>query len=356
MTSAAAPAPKSQTGLQIHLLLVLLALGCVIVQVYLAGRGAFGASSYDAHKNLGHVLEPVALVLIIATVAIPRHAEQGRHHPGGRLPGIGRCADDPGRGRRVGRGPAPGERADHHRPAGGDAVQGPPAPHRRLRPGPVLARSPIGLRSSPGTLGLDGHEGFNGRRHLPGRARRRARAGRRRRRHPRRRPARDGGRHRRRRGRDPGGQRARHGDRARGGPQRGPDGPAGAGPRAPGGHRLRRAHHCRAARPRRRDPGRPPAAQRPRRAARARPARRGRGGLRGAAQRDHRLLRAVHQVGQRDRAPRVVDGRQLQRRAGTGGGVRGRGGRPARPVRSRWSPAATATSCASWPRRTGWST
>ncbi|HEX5911348.1 MAG TPA: DUF6220 domain-containing protein [Thermoleophilaceae bacterium] len=77
MTSAAAPAPKSQTGLQIHLLLVVLALACLVVQVYLAGRGAFGASSYDAHKNLGHVLEPIALVLIIATVAIPATRNKG---------------------------------------------------------------------------------------------------------------------------------------------------------------------------------------------------------------------------------------------------------------------------------------
>ena len=77
MTSAAAPAPKSQTGLQIHLLLVVLALGCLVVQVYLAGRGAFGASTYEAHKNFGHVLEPVALLLIIATVAIPATRNKG---------------------------------------------------------------------------------------------------------------------------------------------------------------------------------------------------------------------------------------------------------------------------------------
>jgi hypothetical protein len=77
MTSAAAPAPKSQTGLQIHLLLVVLALGCLVLQVYFAGRGAFGASSYDAHKNFGHVLEPIALILIIATVAIPATRNKG---------------------------------------------------------------------------------------------------------------------------------------------------------------------------------------------------------------------------------------------------------------------------------------
>ena len=78
MTSAAAPAPKSQTGLQIHLLLVVLALGCVVLQVYLAGRGAFGApSGYDPHKDFGRVLEPIALILIIATVAIPATRNKG---------------------------------------------------------------------------------------------------------------------------------------------------------------------------------------------------------------------------------------------------------------------------------------
>ena len=75
MTSAAAP--KSQTGLQIHLLLVVLALGCLVVQVYLAGRGAFGASTYEGHESFGHLLEPVALVLLIATVAIPATRNKG---------------------------------------------------------------------------------------------------------------------------------------------------------------------------------------------------------------------------------------------------------------------------------------
>lgn len=77
MSSAAAPAPKSQTGLQIHLLLVVLALACLVVQFYLAGRGAFGAASYEAHETLGHILEPVALILLIATVAIPATRNKG---------------------------------------------------------------------------------------------------------------------------------------------------------------------------------------------------------------------------------------------------------------------------------------
>ena len=66
--------------------------------------------------------------------------------------------------------------------------------------------------------------------------------------------------------------------------------------------------------------------------------------------------RALPQVGQRDRAARVVDRRALERGARPG---RLRGGRAApacRRGRSRSSPAATATSCASWPRRRASST
>ena len=85
------------------------------------------------------------------------------------------------------------------------------------------------------------------------------------------------------------------------------------------GHRPRRALDRRAARPGGRDDRRPPAGERPRRSPRARAARRGGGGLRGAAERDRRLLGAVPQVGQRDRAARVVHGRALERGAGAGG-------------------------------------
>jgi hypothetical protein len=77
MSSTAGRAPASQTGLQIHLVLAGIALACLLVQVYLAGRGAFGASTYEGHKNFGHVLEPVALVLLIATIAIPATRNRG---------------------------------------------------------------------------------------------------------------------------------------------------------------------------------------------------------------------------------------------------------------------------------------
>lgn len=69
--------PKAQTGLQIHLLLVILTLGCLVVQVYFAGRGIFGAASYDAHETMGGILRLVALVLLIATIAIPATRNKG---------------------------------------------------------------------------------------------------------------------------------------------------------------------------------------------------------------------------------------------------------------------------------------
>ena len=77
MTSAAAAQPQSKTGLQIHLGIVVVALAGVVTQFYLAGRGVFGAASYDAHETVGHILEPVALILIIATVAIPATRNKG---------------------------------------------------------------------------------------------------------------------------------------------------------------------------------------------------------------------------------------------------------------------------------------
>ena len=72
------------------------------------------------------------------------------------------------------------------------------------------------------------------------------------------------------------------------------------------GDRRRGALDRRAARPRGRGDRRPPARQRARRAQGARAARRHRRGLRGAAERDRRRRRAVPEVGQRDRAARLV--------------------------------------------------
>src|SRR5215211_5516151 len=40
----------------------------LLVQFYLAGRGVFGASSFDAHKDLGDALHPVTLLILILTL------------------------------------------------------------------------------------------------------------------------------------------------------------------------------------------------------------------------------------------------------------------------------------------------
>ena len=95
--------------------------------------------------------------------------------------------------------------------------------------------------------------------------------------------------------------------------------------------------------------GRPPA-ERPRRAQGARAARRRRGRLRGAPERHDRRRRAVPEVGQRDRAARLLDGRALQPALARD---RRRGGRraPACPrAASASSPAAGARSSPSSPR------
>jgi hypothetical protein len=68
--AAPVPAPRAQTPLVQRLRLAVVGLFIVglFVQVYLAGRGAFGASSYSAHKDFGavlHLLTPVILVLTL---------------------------------------------------------------------------------------------------------------------------------------------------------------------------------------------------------------------------------------------------------------------------------------------------
>ena len=73
-------------------------------------------------------------------------------------------------------------------------------------------------------------------------------------------------------------------------------------------------------------------------------------------ERDDRLLGAVPEVGQRDRAAGLLDGGPLECRARPGG-LRGGGvGGSARSRDLARRRAATATSCASWPPRTAWST
>src|SRR3954453_8629370 len=41
----------------------------IFVQVYLAGRGAFGAASYSAHKDFGDILHFVPILILIVTLA-----------------------------------------------------------------------------------------------------------------------------------------------------------------------------------------------------------------------------------------------------------------------------------------------
>src|SRR4051794_29184296 len=55
---------------RIRLVVVGLFLLGLLVQFYLAGRGAFGASSYSAHKDFGdvlHLLTPIILVLTLVS-------------------------------------------------------------------------------------------------------------------------------------------------------------------------------------------------------------------------------------------------------------------------------------------------
>jgi hypothetical protein len=46
----------------------------VVVQFFLAGLGAFGASSYDAHRGLGFILGIISLVLLVIALVgrLPR--------------------------------------------------------------------------------------------------------------------------------------------------------------------------------------------------------------------------------------------------------------------------------------------
>jgi DMSO/TMAO reductase YedYZ heme-binding membrane subunit len=72
MSSAAArPTASPDTGRKVHFALVALFMVLVAVQFYLAGRGAFGADTYDAHETVGGIAHLVTLVILIATIAIP---------------------------------------------------------------------------------------------------------------------------------------------------------------------------------------------------------------------------------------------------------------------------------------------
>src|SRR3954451_3587625 len=50
----------------------------VFVQVYLAGRGAFGAASYSAHKDFGdilHLLTPIVLLLTLISPVLRKRTD-----------------------------------------------------------------------------------------------------------------------------------------------------------------------------------------------------------------------------------------------------------------------------------------
>src|SRR5947209_19853971 len=63
MATAAAPLVQ-----RIRLAIVGLFILGLFVQFYLAGRGAFGASSYSTHKDFGDVLHLVTPVILLLTI------------------------------------------------------------------------------------------------------------------------------------------------------------------------------------------------------------------------------------------------------------------------------------------------
>jgi uncharacterized protein DUF6220 len=52
--------------------LALLWVALVVVQVFLAGLGIFGAESFDAHKAFGNVLHALTAVILLLAIAGPR--------------------------------------------------------------------------------------------------------------------------------------------------------------------------------------------------------------------------------------------------------------------------------------------
>jgi Family of unknown function (DUF6220) len=70
--ATAPPAPARRSlGRQVRLILMGLFVLGIVVQFYLAGRGVFGAGSYEAHKSLGWALHSASLAIFILTIAFP---------------------------------------------------------------------------------------------------------------------------------------------------------------------------------------------------------------------------------------------------------------------------------------------
>ena len=50
-----------------------LAMALVVTQFFLAGAGAFGATSFDAHKTVGSILVLVVLLALLVAAFVRRH-------------------------------------------------------------------------------------------------------------------------------------------------------------------------------------------------------------------------------------------------------------------------------------------
>ena len=70
--TAGTPSARAPLVQRIRLVVVGLFVVGLFVQFYLAGRGAFGASSYSAHRTFGDVLHLVTPVILILTL-LHRH-------------------------------------------------------------------------------------------------------------------------------------------------------------------------------------------------------------------------------------------------------------------------------------------
>jgi peptidoglycan/LPS O-acetylase OafA/YrhL len=75
-TTTPRAAAASSTGARAHRVLALVFLAGAVVQFFLAGLGAFGGTSYDAHRGWGDALTVIALVLLILAFTSRREAVQ----------------------------------------------------------------------------------------------------------------------------------------------------------------------------------------------------------------------------------------------------------------------------------------